>query len=165
MRRRWRSCAHFCMYEGWPSRLDCLKERLHPEYRQHPFEVVRQHMQTHLGAHMLERFHLEVGRAHPGFQCAERMLDGFPSRAHPLRFLIEAGFGSLKYRLMFPSCYSPVGTGRTLRLDGAGRAVGGPVFVERQAFLLCLEPPDEALPGWAFILIIIRMVHEVAFTQ
>lgn len=49
-------------------RLDCLKERFHLEYRQQPFEVVRQHMQTHLGAHMLERLHLEVGRAHPGFK-------------------------------------------------------------------------------------------------
>jgi len=52
---------------GWLSRLDCLKERGHTEYRQHPLEVVRQDMQAHLGAHLLEGFGLKVGIAHPGF--------------------------------------------------------------------------------------------------
>ena len=52
---------------GWLSRLDGLKERDHTEYRQYSFEVVRQDMQAHLGAHLLERFGLEVGIPHPGF--------------------------------------------------------------------------------------------------
>jgi len=104
-------------------RLDCVEEWLHAENRQHPFEVVRQHMQTHLGADMLESFCEEVRRAHPGFQGPKRMLDGFSSSAHPLRLAIETAFDCLEYGFMFPSSDSPVFIGRTLRLDGAVRTV------------------------------------------
>ncbi len=113
----------FLRVGGHHSRLDRVEERRHAENRQHPFEVVRQHMQTHLSAHMLEGFHLEVGVAHPGFQGPERMLDGGSSRAHPLRFAIEAGCGSLDDRFMFPSCHSSVLTGCALRLHRAVRTV------------------------------------------
>ena len=113
----------FLRVGGWLSRLDCLKKRGHTEYRQYPFEVVRQDMQAHLGAHLLEGFGLEVGITHPGFQGAEWMLDRLSSHAHPLWFSIQASFGGLEHGFMLPARHSPVRTGRALRLHGAGRTV------------------------------------------
>jgi hypothetical protein len=40
----------------------------------HPFHVVGQYVQRHLGADVPERFHLEVRRSHPRLYRAEGML-------------------------------------------------------------------------------------------
>ena len=45
----------------------------------HAFEVVGQHMETHLGTDPRQPLGQEMGRAHPGFEGAERMFDGLPA--------------------------------------------------------------------------------------
>ena len=50
----------------------------HTEQRNHPLEVISQHLQAHFGAHVLEASREEVCRAHPVFQGSEH-LDGAPT--------------------------------------------------------------------------------------
>ena len=52
-------------------------------------------MQTHLGTHPIKRFGQEVGRSHPGFQRAERVLHGGSSDSHRIRVPIQTSLGSL----------------------------------------------------------------------
>ena len=54
-----------------------------------PFEIVGEDVQGHLSADMFQRLHLEVGIAHPAFEGAKGMFDGFPSLPHKLGMFIE----------------------------------------------------------------------------
>jgi hypothetical protein len=57
--------------------------RLHQRSYSHDlhdaFEVVGQHMETHLGTDTRQPLGQEMSRAHPGFERAERMFDGLPA--------------------------------------------------------------------------------------
>jgi hypothetical protein len=43
------------------------------------FEIVGQHMETHLGTDARQPLGQEMGRAHPGFERAEGVFDGLPA--------------------------------------------------------------------------------------
>ena len=49
----------------------------HTDDSDDPHKIVGEHVPRHLGADVLQRSHLEVCCAHPGFDCAERVLDRF----------------------------------------------------------------------------------------
>ena len=87
----------------------------------HTLEIVGQHVQRHLGADLLKGAHLEVGRAHPRLDSAERMLDGIPARTHRLRVLIEPALGRLDNALVFPT--------RDAALLATGAAIPDRAFV------------------------------------
>ena len=55
--------------------LDRFHQSANAQNAHYPFHVVGQDMQRHLGADVLERFHLEVRRSHPRLYRAEWMLD------------------------------------------------------------------------------------------
>ena len=54
-----------------PSCPDCGQERLHPEDVHDAGEVVGEHVQGHLGSHLWQAFHQEVGCSHPHLERAE----------------------------------------------------------------------------------------------
>ena len=56
-----------------------LHQRSDAHNLHHAFEVVGQHMETHLGTDPRQALGQEMRRAHPGFECAERMFDGLPA--------------------------------------------------------------------------------------
>jgi len=49
---------------------------VHPEQVDDSLEVVGEHLQAHLGAHILQSAREEVRRPHPLLQSSEHMLDG-----------------------------------------------------------------------------------------
>jgi hypothetical protein len=53
------------------------------DHRDHPLDVVGQKLECHLGSDVLQAAHLEMGRAHPGLDHAERVLDGGSAEPHP----------------------------------------------------------------------------------
>ena len=50
----------------------------------HAFHVVREDLQTHLGAHPWQGLRQKVRVAHPHFYRAERALNGLPTKLHLL---------------------------------------------------------------------------------
>jgi hypothetical protein len=66
-------------------------------------EIVGEHVQRHLGAHLLQRLHQEVGRAHPGLDRAEGMLGRLAPLTHLFRILVEPARHRLEDVLMLPS--------------------------------------------------------------
>src|SRR5271156_6613419 len=63
---------------------NCLHEPFGAEDADHALHVVGKNLQTDLGSDLIERFGQEVGAAHPGFERAERVLDGPPTDGHRL---------------------------------------------------------------------------------
>ncbi|MOA19459.1 hypothetical protein D3C78_1398400 [compost metagenome] len=63
-------------------------------------------MQAHLGTHPVERSGEEMGGAHPGLQCAERVLDRLTADSHHLWRLIQTILHRLEYGLMLPAAHS-----------------------------------------------------------
>src|SRR5260370_34007353 len=55
---------------GWPAQPVSCSDRFHQsanaQNAHHPFHVVGQNVQRHFGAYVLECFHLQVRRSHPG---------------------------------------------------------------------------------------------------
>ena len=90
-------------------------------------EIVGQYVQGHLGADPFQGLHLEVAIAHPVFDGAERMLDGFPSLAHGLRMLVEPLLDVFKDVFMFPAGDPALLARGTAILDRACPAGRGPV--------------------------------------
>ena len=60
-------------------------------------------MQRHFGGHVRERFHLEVRRAHPGLDGAERMFSGLAALLHGAGKAVEPRLRPLEHVLVFPS--------------------------------------------------------------
>jgi hypothetical protein len=60
-------------------------------------------MQRHLGADVLERFHVEVRRSHPRLYRAEGMLDSLAAYAHFIRVSIEPRLHGLKDGFVLPA--------------------------------------------------------------
>jgi hypothetical protein len=84
-------------------------------------------VQRHFGTYILERFHLEVRRAHPRFHCAERMLDRLAAYAYLVRVPIEPRLHGLKDGLVLPPGNPALLARGALVLDGAGAAGVGRV--------------------------------------
>ena len=103
-------------------------------------EIVGQHVQRHFGGDPFQGLHLEVGIAHPVFDGAERMLDGFTPLLHLLRMLVEPLLDDIKDVFMFPAGNSALlGRGAAI-LDGAYPADRGPVAPQAQpSFLVGVE--------------------------
>jgi len=70
-------------------------------------------MQTHLGAHSFEGFHLEVCRSHPSLNRTERMLHRFTSHSHLLWIANKSGLRRIENCFMFPTRNTPLLAGRT----------------------------------------------------
>lgn len=98
-RQRGRSAA------GLSSGPHLLHHRPSAEDRHDASEVVRKHMEAHLGADMLTCLHQEVRRAHPEFQRTEWVFNGLTAYAHHVRLLVEALLHRLDDGLMFPALY------------------------------------------------------------
>jgi hypothetical protein len=60
-------------------------------------------VQRHLGGNPWQRLRQEVACSHPGFNCAEGMLNCLAPLAHLLRMLIEPAVHRLENVLMLPS--------------------------------------------------------------
>ncbi len=75
-------------------------------------------MQAHFSADPVKGLSQEMRIAHPGFQGAERVLDGFSSNPHALRSKVKALLHGLKHVFMSPTGHFPLLVGRTFRLEG-----------------------------------------------
>ena len=63
---------------------------------------IGQDVQSHFGADVLERFHLEVRRSHPRLYRAEGMLHSLAAHAHLVRVPIEPRLHGLKDGFVLP---------------------------------------------------------------
>ena len=109
-----------------PHRFD---QRTGSEDLDRPLQVVGQHMQAHLGSHVRQRSDQEVGRAHPGLERSEHVLDGLPPFTSGLKPLVEPILHSFEHVLVLPASDPAVLAGRALWLERALRAGRGPVLV------------------------------------
>ena len=69
--------------------LHCCHQRLDANDVHDPGQVIGQDVQGHLGAHVFQPLHQEMGRAHPGLDDPEGMLDGLAPLTHGLRVFVE----------------------------------------------------------------------------
>src|SRR5262249_46969556 len=129
------------------------------------FEVVSQHVEAHLGADPLEGPRQEVGRSHPSFDGAERVLHGLSSNAHNVRLLLQTLLHGIDDGFVLPSFDATLPTGRASRLHGAAAAVAGPRVATGRALVAVVEPPGQPLPGWAAILVVFDDVDKVLLTE
>jgi hypothetical protein len=67
------------------------------------FDVVGQDVEAHFGADPLQGAGQEVGRAHPGLDGAERVLDGLPAHARAIGHPIEPGLHRVEDPFVFPA--------------------------------------------------------------
>jgi len=75
-------------------------------------------MKAHLSADPVKGLGEEMRIAHPGFQGAERVLDGFPSNPHAFGSKVQALLHGFKHVFMFPAGHFPLLVGGALRLEG-----------------------------------------------
>lgn len=122
-------------------------------------------MQAYFRAHAVERLGEEVGGAHPGLQCAERMLHCLAADAHHFRCLIQAGLHRVKHRLVFSATHSPLRARCALTFQRTALAVRAPLTMQLQAFLNRRKTPDQAFSGWASVLVVGRVVDENIATK
>src|SRR6266404_9849865 len=91
---------------GWPAQPVSCSDRFHQsanaQNAHHPFHVVGQNVQRYFGAYILECFHLEVRRSHPGLYRTEWMLHSLTAQAHLIRVSIEPRLHGLKDGFMLP---------------------------------------------------------------
>jgi len=66
-------------------------------------EIIGQHVQGHFGADPFQRFHQEVGSAHPGLDRAEGVLDRLATLTHLRWMLVEPALDRLENVFMLPS--------------------------------------------------------------
>ena len=122
-------------------------------------------MEAGVRSHVLECFHLEVRRAHPGFQRAEWMLDSLSADPHCLWRTIKAPLHRLYDCLMFPSSYPAFLAGRALVMKRAGLAVRAPVAMKCQAVLDRGVTIEQIFTGGASIDIFLLQIDEVRFAE
>jgi hypothetical protein len=60
-------------------------------------------VQRHLRGDPRQRLHQEVSGTHPGFDCAEGVLDRLASLPHFLRVLVEPALHRFEHMLMLPA--------------------------------------------------------------
>ena len=86
-----------------PSALDRRKQRFDSKDRDHPFQVVRQDVETHFRPHMGKRPGQKMRVAHPGLQRAERVLHRLPAQTHAIGLTIQSILDGIQYVLMSPT--------------------------------------------------------------
>jgi len=106
---------------------DCRDERPNAQDVHDAREVVGQNVQGHFSADPFQRLHQEVGGSHPGFDCAEGMLDRLTPLTHLLWMLVEPALDRLENMFMLPSGDPTLLTGGAVVLDSAALARVGPV--------------------------------------
>src|SRR6266481_1660813 len=85
------------------SRADRFHQSANAQNVHHPFHIMGKNVQRHLGADVLERFHLEVRRSHPRLYRAEGMLDRLAAQAHLVRVSVEPRLHGLKDGFVLPA--------------------------------------------------------------
>jgi hypothetical protein len=96
----------------------------------HPLDVVGEDVERHFGSDVLEPPHLEVGRAHPGFDRAERVLDRAAPQCHRVGVASQALPHVVDQVLVLPSRDPAFLAGGAAGLEGAVLAVVDPVSPE-----------------------------------
>ncbi len=120
-----------------PHRLD---QRADTDDVHDPRQIIGEHAQRHLGAHVLQPFHQEMGRPHPRLDRAKGVLDRLAALAHGLRVLVEPSLDGLKDVFVLPAG-DPAFLARSATvLDGAVLAGVGPVAAQGQTVLLVPVP-------------------------
>src|SRR5450631_2856850 len=82
---------------------DCCHERCDSEDLHRSFEVVRENMQTHFGAHTWQGLGEEMRRSHPRLERAERMLDSPASYSRRPRCAVQPLLHRVQYVFVFPA--------------------------------------------------------------
>lgn len=104
-----------------------------------------EHVQCHFGGHVRERFHLEVRRAHPRLDGAERMPGGLAALLHRTGKAVEPRLGSLERFLMFPSPDAALLARCAIALQRTIAARTRPVDVHRAALFFNRHAAREVL--------------------
>ncbi len=108
-------------------RADCRDQRADADDVDDAFEIAGQHVQRHFGADPFQRLHLEVRRAHPGLDGAERVLGRLAPPTHLLRMLVEPLLDGLENVLVLPAGDAALLARGAAMLDGASLAGVGPI--------------------------------------
>ena len=148
-------------FEGsGPSGPQCRHERLNSQNRYHSLQVIRKHMQTHLGSHARERLGKKVGGAHPRLERPEWMLRCLPAHAHRFRMRVETRLHRIEYRFMLPAFNTTLHALRALRLDRATRTRRAPIGIQCASVLNAPITPDQRFAGRAAISVAVRLIVE-----
>ena len=76
----------------------CDAENIHD-----PRQVIGEHAQRHLAAHILQPLHQKMGCPHPCLDRAEGMLDSLTALAHGLRVFVQSSLDGFQNRAPFVS--------------------------------------------------------------
>ena len=82
---------------------DCCQETRDSKGLHRSFEVVRENMQAHFGAHTWQGLGEEMRRSHPCLERAERMLDGLASYSRSPRCAVQPLLHRVQYVFVFPA--------------------------------------------------------------
>ena len=135
------------------------------QHAHHAFHVVGQDVQRHLGADVLERFHLEVCRSHPRLYRPEGMLNRLAPLAHLHRMLVEPTLYRIENGLMLPSGDPSLLAGGAAVFDGTALADVGPVAAQDQSIFLVRVAVGEPFTGRANVNVILSRVAEVLLAE
>ena len=82
---------------------DGLNERRDAQNVDDACQVIGEHGECHLGSHVFQPLHQEVGRTHPHLDRAEGMFDGLPTLTHGLWVLIEPPLNRFQNIFVLPA--------------------------------------------------------------
>ena len=122
-------------------------------------------MQRHLRADVSQPPHLEVRRAHPGLDRAERVFDRAASSAHQVGVPLHPDVHRLDEMLVLPAGDPPFLAGGASALQRAVLAVVLPVAPQHQAVLLARVAIGQSLAGRAAVDVRRGVVGEVRFHE
>ncbi len=122
-------------------------------------------MEAHFRPDLVEGCGPEMGRAHPGLDCSEGMLDGSAADTHVLGRAIQSLLHGVNHCFMFPAPDAALLAGGALVLECASSAVGSPIFVDVQTLLDRGEAPGQSLAGGAAIDVVIGDIDEVLLAE
>ena len=118
-------------------------------------------MQTHLGAHSIQRSGQEVSRSHPCFKCPIRMLHGLSTHPHDLGVTIQPLLHGLEYFFMLPAYNTSLLACRTLRFQGTCFALGASVTMQRQSTFFRYHAPDQIFNGRTLVFILFGCIVKI----
>ncbi len=116
-----------------PHRLD---QRADTDDVHDPGQIIGEHAQRHLRAHVLQPLHQEMGRPHPRLDRAKGMFDRFAALAHGLGVLVEPSLDGFENLFVLPPSDAAFLARCATLLDGAALADVGPVAAQGQPVLL-----------------------------
>ena len=141
--------------------LDGLHQPPDTDQRHHPLDVVGQHMQCHLAAHVTEPPRQEMGVPHPSLDRAEGVLDRAAAQGHRIRITTEPLDGRVDQVLVLPPRDSALGAGGASAVDGTSLATVDPISSDLNAALFAGAAIGQLLAGRAEIDIALGVVAEV----